>query len=215
VVIWLARYVLLSFPVLQHEFKEATVTGPATFNVYKVTDQSEIKLIAYCDPAEAEFYAEKGYFLVVGDSGSKRRGNGVAVEDENIGLLVVDDDAGILESMKRNIRCEPIDLYVARSGMNALKVLGESKIDVIFLDYHMEGMNGVQLLEKIHTIKPDAKCFMMTGYASVPLAVRAVKAGALDVLEKPVSVTRLIKILNNFTMCDHEDVSGDIQFDHA
>jgi len=70
---------------------------------------------------------------------------------------------------------------------------GELKPDIVLMDINMPGIDGIELQEKLHDIDPDLPIIIMTGYADVPTAVQAMKAGAFDFIEKPFDNDRLLQ----------------------
>lgn len=115
-------------------------------------------------------------------------------------VLVVDDDSSIRETIGTILRYEKYDAYLASGAEQALSTLeSESGMDVVLLDVMMPQVNGLELLEKIKAKFPQTEAIMISGHASVNVAVEATKKGAFDFLEKPVDQDRLLLTLRNAT----------------
>ena len=107
-------------------------------------------------------------------------------------ILVVDDEQGIREGCRRIL--VPLDFHVevAENGQEALRKVRAGHFDLVLLDIMMPDVSGIDLLEPIHKHDPDIVCIIITGYATVELAVQAVKRGAYDFISKPFSADELI-----------------------
>ena len=105
---------------------------------------------------------------------------------KNISVLLVDDDKGILNSLKRLFIDEGYVLYTAQSGEEGLKILEKEKIDLIISDQKMPGMNGLEFLEKTIEKYPDMIRIILTGHAELSDAIRAVNSGCVyKFIQKP------------------------------
>ena len=101
------------------------------------------------------------------------------------GILVVDDEAAIRESLKDWLMEDGYSVALAIDGEDAIAMVGASEYDVILLDLKMPGIDGLETMRRIKEISPDSEVLMMTAYASVDTAVQAMKEGAFDYLVKP------------------------------
>ncbi|MFA5848015.1 MAG: response regulator, partial [Thermodesulfovibrionales bacterium] len=109
-------------------------------------------------------------------------------------VLIVDDEEGIRESLSGILEDEGYDILTAKSGEEAIKMLGESSPDLVFLDIWLTGMDGIQTLQEIKAIKPDVPVIMISGHGNIELAVKAAKMGAYDFLEKPLSLEKVVLV---------------------
>ncbi len=100
-------------------------------------------------------------------------------------ILIVDDEAAMRESLKDWLMEDGYEVNSAESGEAAVKMAAERNWDIVLLDLKMPGMDGIETLERIKEINPDAEVLMMTAYATVDTAVQAMKDGAFDYLVKP------------------------------
>lgn len=102
-------------------------------------------------------------------------------------VLIVDDELGLREGCRRALARYGYKVDVAATGQEALTKVLANDFGVAFLDVIMPDINGIELLQHIHTHAPDTICIIMTAYATVELAVQAMKLGAYDFIEKPFS----------------------------
>ena len=112
-------------------------------------------------------------------------------------ILIVDDEKNILTSLSRMLDLEGFRPVVAGSGRVALDKLADETADAVLLDVRMPDMDGVQTLAAIRETYPDIPVVMMSGHASLEVAVSALQAGAVDFIEKPVGMDRLLVTLRN------------------
>ena len=107
-------------------------------------------------------------------------------------IMLVDDEVSFVEItakrlVKRNIKT--ITAFSAEEGLEKLKK--NKDLDVIVLDIKMPGMDGVDALKEIKTVSPLVEVIMLTGHATIELAIDAMKLGAHDFLMKPVEIEEL------------------------
>ncbi len=108
-------------------------------------------------------------------------------------IMLVDDEVPFVETMtkrleKRNIKT--IMAFSAEQGLEKLKT--NQALDVIVLDIKMPGMDGIEALKEIKSVSPMIEVIMLTGHATVQLAIDAMKLGAYDFLMKPFDFEELI-----------------------
>ncbi len=103
-------------------------------------------------------------------------------------VLVIDDEAHIREMMRLTLEASRYEVGEAESGEEGLEQFGEGRTyDVVLLDQKMPGIDGLETLRRLLTRVPDARVVMVTAYASVELAVDAMRLGATNFLRKPMS----------------------------
>jgi signal transduction histidine kinase len=107
-------------------------------------------------------------------------------------VLVIDDEEGIRTGCCRVLEPEGYIVETAASGREGLEKFRQHPADLILIDVVMPDMRGVDLLGPIHEVDPDAVCIILTGYATVELAVQAIKSGAYDFLSKPFTADVLL-----------------------
>lgn len=108
-------------------------------------------------------------------------------------IMLVDDEVPFVKTMakrldKRNIKT--IMAYSAEEGLEKLKE--NTNLDVIVLDIKMPGMDGIEALKEIKTVSPLVEVIMLTGHATIELAIEAMKLGAHDFLMKPFDIEELV-----------------------
>jgi two-component system NtrC family response regulator len=107
-------------------------------------------------------------------------------------ILIVDDEKNYPRIIGEILQEEGYTSLTASSGLEALDMLNNEPIDLVLTDVKMPGMNGIQLLEKIKSIKPDIPVIIMTAYGSVEKAVEAMHKGAYTFILKPFENQALI-----------------------
>lgn len=115
-------------------------------------------------------------------------------------VLIVDDESELRNSVKSIFQnsFENINFEVseAQNGAEALNMIAESNYDFVLMDVRMPEMDGLTALEKIKFQNPEICILIMTAHSNLNDAVRAIKSGAYDYLEKPVEPEDLIKLVN-------------------
>ncbi|MDH4187728.1 MAG: sigma-54 dependent transcriptional regulator [Nitrospira sp.] len=103
-------------------------------------------------------------------------------------ILVVDDEESILTSLSSILRDEGYDVSVAKNGAEALRAYMTDPPDLMILDIWMPEMDGMEALRRVRELVPTAQVMMMSGHGSIETAVKAIKLGAYDYIEKPLSL---------------------------
>jgi len=108
-------------------------------------------------------------------------------------ILIVDDDPTQRELLKGFLDRQGYQTLAAPDGPEALKLFGREPVHLVLLDHRMPGLTGDVVLEEMKKINPTVRVIMITAYGDVDTAVRTMKLGASDFLEKPVDLTLLLK----------------------
>lgn len=111
-------------------------------------------------------------------------------------ILMIDDDPVFLSTMGRSLQRKGQQVLLADNASTAVQSLHENTIDVVLLDLNLNGESGLELLQRLLDIQPDARIIMLTAYSSIATAVKAIKSGAEDYLCKPVNATEIITLLD-------------------
>jgi signal transduction histidine kinase len=106
-------------------------------------------------------------------------------------ILVIDDEPGMRMGCQRALSSQGYQVETAPSGEEGLQKLQQENYDLILLDIMMPGMGGMETLKHIPEIDPNLVCVVITGYATVELAVQAIKQGAYDFITKPFDADTL------------------------
>ncbi|MBI4702043.1 MAG: sigma-54-dependent Fis family transcriptional regulator [Deltaproteobacteria bacterium] len=112
-------------------------------------------------------------------------------------LLVVDDDVAVLRTLRKALTLEGYDVDVAGGFGLACQRLEGHSYDLALIDVALPDGNGVALLEKARAAGAELPVVMMSGQATIDVAVRATRLGAVDFLEKPLSTDRLLLLIDN------------------
>lgn len=107
-------------------------------------------------------------------------------------VLIVDDEEDFLNTLGKRLEKRNLKVLKANSGEAALAVIRRNPVDVMVLDVRMQGMDGIQVLRAIKEIDPQIEVLMLTGHASVEVAVEGMELGAFDYLMKPLSIDELL-----------------------
>lgn len=111
---------------------------------------------------------------------------------DNFDVLVVDDEPDFRDSLIKRLKKRNLNVYGAGSGEEALAVLKEEAVDVVVLDVKMPGMSGIDALSAIKRLRPLVEVIMLTGHASVEVAMEGMEMGAFDYLMKPMDIDELL-----------------------
>jgi DNA-binding NtrC family response regulator len=107
-------------------------------------------------------------------------------------ILIVDDDLNVLEVLEARLQSAGFDTFKAENGRDALRLIKDNKIDLLISDMKMPGMSGMEVLAKARALQPGLPIIFLTAYGTIPDAVKAVKAGAVDYLAKPFDGRELV-----------------------
>jgi DNA-binding response OmpR family regulator len=102
-------------------------------------------------------------------------------------ILIVDDEEHIRRMIRLTLESAGYDVGEAADGFEGLQRLAEANWDIVILDQRMPGMDGLTTLERIKQRDPATRVLMATAYASIELAVEAMKLGASDFVRKPMT----------------------------
>src|SRR5208337_3623966 len=120
-------------------------------------------------------------------------------ETNLLNLLVVDDERSMRESCREVARALGFNTQVADSSEHAFSILDSTKVDVVLLDLRLPGNHGLDVLRQIKERHPEILVVLMTGFATVESAVRAMKLGAYDYITKPFNFDELRMVLERVT----------------
>lgn len=112
-------------------------------------------------------------------------------------ILIVDDEPAILQSLRGLLADEGFEVLAAVNGYEALKAIDREAPDLVLLDLWMPGIDGLETLKEIKRGNPHTPVIIVTGHGNIETAVKATKLGAFDLIEKPLSIDRLIVAIQN------------------
>jgi two-component system nitrogen regulation response regulator NtrX len=112
-------------------------------------------------------------------------------------LLIVDDEASILQTLGGLLGDEGFEVATATNGYEALKKIESESHDLVLLDIWMPGIDGIETLKEIKKAAPQVQVIIITGHGTIETAVRATKLGAFDLIEKPLSIDKVLVAIHN------------------
>ena len=110
-------------------------------------------------------------------------------------LLIVDDEDSVRDSLKHWFETDDLEVLTAEDGNVALRALEGTTIDVALVDLKMPGMDGLELQQRIRAFDPEIAVIVITAFATVETAVRALKEGAFDYVTKPIDPDELSHVV--------------------
>jgi DNA-binding NtrC family response regulator len=112
-------------------------------------------------------------------------------------VLIIDDEKSIRVTLKEVLSYEDYDVETASNGAEGVEKFKQDKYDAVLCDVKMPIMDGIETLDKLLEINPLIPVIMITGHGNVENAVKAIKVGACDYLEKPLDLNFLLITLRN------------------
>jgi two-component system nitrogen regulation response regulator NtrX len=112
-------------------------------------------------------------------------------------ILIVDDEPGVRSSLSGVLRDEGYNVEAVASGEACLDRVARSPVDLIVLDVWMPGMDGLATLARLRERQVDAQVVLISGHGSIESAVKAIKLGAFDFVEKPLSLDKTVLVVRN------------------
>ena len=111
-------------------------------------------------------------------------------------ILFVDDDLDILSMVEQYLTIKGYHVTTVDNGIEALGIVKERQIDIVFTDYKMPEFNGLELLVAIKKYRPQTEVIIVTGYGSMESAIQAMKFGSYDYLQKPFKLDHLRLVID-------------------
>lgn len=124
-------------------------------------------------------------------------------------ILIVDDEEMQVKLLEGFLSRQGYDIVTAANGGEALRRFREQPIQLVLLDHRMPDMNGDEVLKHLKSIDPLVRCIMITAFGSVQTAVEVLKLGAVDFVEKPVDLQKLLDTIRRIEQ--HVHVAADAQ----
>jgi CheY-like chemotaxis protein len=125
-------------------------------------------------------------------------------------VLIVDDEDGVLSVLKNSLRKlgDQFRVSTAAAGEAAMDMLIQRRYDLVVTDYKMAGMNGLELLERIHSIRPETRVILMTAYGSAAVESEASRLKAYKYLPKPLEIEAFRQIVREAAGAAAAESSG-------
>jgi DNA-binding NtrC family response regulator len=114
-------------------------------------------------------------------------------EELKANILIVDDEEQFLDVFSKRLQTRGMKVDKAVNGEDAVSKAKDKQFDAIVVDLVMPGMGGIETLKRLKSENPDIDIIVLTGHATVEKGVEAIKAGAVDFLEKPVDIDKLME----------------------
>ncbi|MEK7703068.1 MAG: sigma-54 dependent transcriptional regulator [Nitrospirota bacterium] len=112
-------------------------------------------------------------------------------------ILIVDDELAILSTLSEILKDEGYSVSTASRAEQAMRAISETPPMLVFLDVWMPDADGIDTLAKMKNLYPDLLVIIMSGHGSIETAVRAIKLGAYDFIEKPLSLEKVLLIVRH------------------
>jgi len=111
---------------------------------------------------------------------------------EGFRVLLVDDEADFLDTLVKRMNKRNVSAHGVGSGEDAIAYLDRNEVDVVVLDVKMPGMDGIETLREVKKKFPLTEVIMLTGHASMEVAIEGMELGAFDYLMKPIDLDDLL-----------------------
>ncbi|MFH2053407.1 MAG: sigma-54 dependent transcriptional regulator [bacterium] len=112
-------------------------------------------------------------------------------------VLIIDDERNIRRTFQMVLSSEGFAVDLAETGEDGLARCRDHRPDVVVLDVRLPGMDGLEVLKRLHAADPDLPVIMISGHGTIATAVEATRLGAFDFVEKPLSKERLLVAIRN------------------
>jgi two-component system nitrogen regulation response regulator NtrX len=112
-------------------------------------------------------------------------------------ILIVDDEVGVRASLTGILGDEGYQAEAVESGEACLSTLEARRFDLLLLDVWLPGMDGLETLSRVRTLDPELPVVVISGHGSIEAAVKAVRLGAQDFVEKPLSLEKTLLVVRN------------------
>jgi DNA-binding NtrC family response regulator len=111
-------------------------------------------------------------------------------------ILLIDDDDVLRDACRRLLEADQLDVQAFADPLQALQAAGQRLFPLALVDFRMPGMTGIEFIQKIRVVSPLTRVILMTGYATIEMAVEAIKMGARDYIAKPFEPESLLQMIH-------------------
>jgi DNA-binding NtrC family response regulator len=136
----------------------------------------------------------------------------------NLKVLVIDDENLICWSLKQRLDNKGYQVLIAETGEKGLQLFEQHYPDIVFIDHKLPGIQGLEVLQKINALNEESVLVFMTAYGTIEMAVKAIKLGAFEYINKPFSFDEIEVVLDqikNKIKLDNEiNLLRELTFDH-
>ena len=123
-------------------------------------------------------------------------------------ILIVDDELGIRELLRECLEDEGYVVKLAENALEADKIVKEQRFDLVLMDVWLPDMDGVSLFKRFLSNGITTPVIMMSGHASITSALEAIRIGARDFLEKPLSLSKLLPLVDKHILKERTNSEG-------
>ena len=190
------------FDIIFMDMKMPGINGVQTFReIKKISpDTAVIMMTAYAmEDLIKEAISEGAYAVVYKPFDVDRIIQTIEDVLKNVLVLVVDDTLEDRQTLKDILESKSYKVTTAKDGHEAIEVIKQQKVNIIFVDVKMPGIDGVKTFEEIHKIAPSVPVIMITGYSVDDMVKEAMCKGAYACLFKPIDVEKLLSIMEDVT----------------
>jgi len=114
-------------------------------------------------------------------------------------ILITEDDRAIRRAIRDILEMEGHQIDEAENGEEALKKFEDVSFDVLFCDIKMPKMDGLELMRALRELGHQPEIIVMSGHGNIEMAVKALRLGAYDFIEKPLNLNRILVAINHLT----------------
>jgi nitrogen regulation protein NR(I) len=111
-------------------------------------------------------------------------------------ILLIEDDSGIIDTLQRVLAAEGHDIAIEKRGDDGLARAVKDSFNLVITDLKLPGLNGLELVRRLHTAKPRLPIILVTAFGTTETAIEAMKVGAYDYLLKPFNILQLIELVH-------------------
>ena len=112
-------------------------------------------------------------------------------------ILIIDDERPIRSTLRDILEYEKIEVAEAENDKKGIELFKEEAFDAVMCDIKMEGLDGIEVLERLQLINPEIPVIMISGHGNIDTAVDSIKKGAYDYISKPPDLNRLLLTVRN------------------
>src|SRR5438128_3759845 len=123
-------------------------------------------------------------------------------------VLIVDDEPGVRSALSGVLRDEGYNVEAVESGEACLDRVVREAVDVIVLDVWLPGIDGLATLGRLRHMKVDSQVVVISGHGNIESAVKAIKMGAFDFVEKPLSLEKTVLVIRNALRQRHREAEN-------
>lgn len=110
-------------------------------------------------------------------------------------VLLIDDEEELVYTVAERLKIREIHADAVTNGEDGIKMVEDNEYDVVLLDVRMPGLDGIDVMKRIHRLRPDLPVILITGHGSAHYSQSGMEEGAFDYVMKPIHIKDLVKKL--------------------